>query len=142
MFKEILLPVDLQESALSLRATQIAQEFASQYGARITVITVIPSFGMPIVASFFPPNTIKNAANEVLSELKRFVAAHFQNPEDVSVYVAEGSPHEEILEFAARHGNDLIIVPARGKNIEKILLGSSSIQIVEQSKCTVMVVRP
>ncbi len=142
MFKEILLPVDLQESALSLRATQIAQEFADQYDARITVITVIPNFGMPIVANFFPANTIKNAANEVLSELKRFVAAHFDKPENVSVHVAEGSPHEEILEFAVRHGSDLIIVPARGKNIEKIFLGSSSIQIVEQSKCTVMVVRP
>lgn len=142
MFKEILLPVDLQESALSLRATKIAQEFADQYDARITVITVIPNFGMPIVANFFPANTIKNAANEVLSELKRFVAAHFDKPENVAVRVAEGSPHEEILEFAARHSTDLIIVPARGKNIEKIFLGSSSIQIVEQSKCTVMVVRP
>lgn len=142
MFKEILLPVDLQESALSLRATQLAQQFASQYDARITVITVIPDFGMPIVANFFPANTIKQAANEVLGELKHFVAANFEKPDDVSVHVAEGSPHNEIVQFAKRHGTDLIIVPARGKNFEKVLLGSSSIQIVEMSKCSVMVVRP
>ena len=46
MYKKILLPVDLQETALSVRATNVAQELAKSFGASITVLTVIPDFGI------------------------------------------------------------------------------------------------
>ena len=45
-----------------------------------TVLTVIPDFGMPLVANFFPEDAMKQAENEVHSELKRFIKAHFKDP--------------------------------------------------------------
>ena len=64
MYKKILLPLDLQETELSARATKVAQDLAKFYGARITVLTVIPDFGMPLVANFFPPDAIERAETE------------------------------------------------------------------------------
>ena len=37
---------------------------------------------------------------------------------------------------------DLIILPATGKDVSKVFLGSSSTHVVERSPCSVLVVRP
>lgn len=142
MFKHILLPVDLQETALTERAIDIATDLATHHGARITVITVFPDFGMPMVASFFPADTMKKAEKEVCAELKRFVAGRFSNPEQIKSHVATGSPHKAVVKYAAAHNVDLIVVPARAKDIGKVFLGSCSTYVVERAPCTVMVVRP
>ena len=143
MYKKILLPVDLQETALSERATQVAQDLAEHYGASITVLTVIPDFGMPLVANYFPQGAMEQAEHEVHEELKRFVAAHFKNPSAVRAIVDDGgSPHKVIVSHAEKEKIDLIIVPARGKDITKVFLGSSSTHVVERAPCSVLVVRP
>jgi nucleotide-binding universal stress UspA family protein len=142
MFKEILLPVDLQQTDLSDRAVAIAKDLSSLRGARITVLTVIPDFGMPLVASYFPDDAMREATQEVWSELKRFVESRFDDASAVRTHVLTGSPHKAVVKYAEQHGSDLIIVPARAMNIGKALLGSISKQIVERASCTVMVVRP
>lgn len=142
MFNHILLPVDLQETALSERAVDIATALAKQHGSKITVITVIPDFGMPLVANFFPAEAMENAEKEVCAELKRFIAARFNDLETVSSHVDTGSPHKAIVKYAGGHDIDLIIVPARAKDISKVFLGSCSTYVVERAPCTVMVVRP
>jgi len=66
MYKKILVPLDLQETALSVRATKVAQDIANCYQSSISVLTVIPDFGMPLVANYFPKDAMKQAENEVL----------------------------------------------------------------------------
>jgi nucleotide-binding universal stress UspA family protein len=142
MLKEILLPVDLQESELSERALLIAKDVAERYGSHITVMTVIPDFGMPLVASYFPDDAMKKAELDVCAELKRFVENRFPEPTAVNTYVDSGSPHKAIVKYATKHGVDLIVLPARAKDISKVFLGSSSTQVVERAPCSVLIVRP
>lgn len=143
MFKEILLPIDLQETQLSQRAVAIAQDLADRYDARITVLTVIPDFGLPIVADYFPEDAMRRARKEVRAELERFVEAHFRDPASVESDVEQGgSPHKVVVKYAQKHHTDLIIVPARAKDVSKIFLGSSTTQVVERAPCSVLVVRP
>lgn len=142
MYKEILLPVDLQETTLSERAAAVAQDYADRYQSGITVLTVIPDFGMPLVANFFPEDAMKQARKEVCAELKRFVSAHFRDPSTIKSEVGQGSPHKITLRYARAHGTDLIIVPARAKDVGKVFLGSSSTAIVERAPCSVLIVRP
>lgn len=142
MYKKILLPVDLQETTLSVRATKVAQDLADCYKASITVLTVIPDFGMPLVADFFPEDAMKQAEREVHAELKRFVETHFKDPTAIKARVDEGSPHKVIVKRAQKEKADLIVLPARGKDISKVFLGSSSTHVVERAPCSVLVVRP
>ena len=143
MYKKILVPLDLQETALSIRATKVAQDLAKCYGASITVLTVIPDFGMPLVANFFPPDTIEKAETEVHAELRRFVAAHFEDPSSIRAEVDDGgSAHKIIVAHAEKERFDLIVLPARAKDLGKVFLGSSSTHVVEQAPCSVLVVRP
>ena len=142
MFKEILLPVDLQQTELSERAVEIAKDVARHYGSRITVLTVIPDFGMPLVADYFPEDAMKQAEREVCAELKRFIERRFEDPASIRSYVDAGSPHKATLDYAEAHAIDLIIMPARAKDIRKVFLGSTSTAIVEHAPCSVIVVRP
>lgn len=142
MYKEILLPVDLQETALSERAITIAQEIADAHRAHITVLTVVPDFGMPLVANFFPDDALEKVRKEACAELKRFIAARFRDPAAISSDVAQGSPHKVIVDYARQHGIDVIIMPSHAKDISRILLGSSAMHVVERANCSVLVVKP
>jgi len=143
MYKKILVPLDLQETALSARATRVAQDIASCYGSRISVLTVIPDFGMPLVANYFPKDAMDQAEQEVHEELKRFVDAHFDKPEKIRAEVdGGGSPHKIIVRHARKEKIDLIVMPATGKDVSKVFLGSSSTHVVERSPCSVLIVRP
>ena len=142
MYKKILVPLDLQETALSERATKVAQDIADCYRSSISVLTVIPDFGMPMVANYFPEDAMKRAKKDVQAELKRFIAAHFKDPSAIRSEVDSGSPHKIIVRHAKKEKFDLIILPATGKDVSKVFMGSSSTHVVERSPCSVLVVRP
>lgn len=143
MYKKILVPLDLQETKLSVRATQVAQDIADCYQSKISVITVIPDFGMPLVANYFPADAMQQAEDEIHAELKRFIKAHFKDPSAIRAEVdGGGSPHKIIVRHAIKENIDLIIMPATGKDMSKVFLGSSSTHVVERSPCSVLIVRP
>ena len=53
MYNNILLPVDMEHTVESSRALKIAVEEARRSKAKLTVMTVAPGFGSPLVASYF-----------------------------------------------------------------------------------------
>lgn len=142
MYMNILVPVDLQETELTERAIQVARNLAEHYSATITVMTVIPDFGMPMVASFFPADAMANAKKEVEAELKRYIATRFENSGKLDYRVVDGVPHKEIVEFAKQHNIDMIVLPARTKDLGKVFMGSSSTHVAEHAPCSVLIVRP
>jgi len=141
MFQKILLPIDLEETELTARAITVAQDMAERYQGHITVVTVIPDFTIPLVASYFPADAIEKARRDVCAQLRKLVKANFRDPESVHCDVGEGSPHRFILDYAKQKETDLIIMPARRRDITKILLGSSTQNVVERAPCSVLVVR-
>jgi nucleotide-binding universal stress UspA family protein len=142
MFKEILLPINLEESDISGRAITVAEDLAGQYGANLTALMVIPDFNSSMVASYFPNDALKKAHSEICVELKNFVDAHFRNPGKVRCAVGDGSTRKVIVKYIKDHGIDLVVMPARKRDLSKVLLGSNSAYVVDRAPCTVMVVRP
>ncbi len=142
MFKEILLPVDLQETELSERAAACARDLAKRYDSNITVLTVIPDYGLPLVASYFPEGALQQAKEDVEEELKKFVTARFDPSASVKSTVGQGSPHKVIVSYIEKHGIDLVIMPSRANDLSKLFLGSSTSHVVDRAKCSVLVVRP
>lgn len=141
MFKKILLPIDLQETDLAAKSVKIAIDEARKHGAEVSVMTVLPGFSMPVVASFFPDNAMKQALKEIAAELKRYIAANF--PKDVVTHpiITEGSPAERILAQAKTVDADLIIIPSHGQSLSQVFLGSCAARVVEHASCSVMVIK-
>lgn len=141
MFHKVLLPLDLQETELTDRAVALTKDIAARYQSEITVLTVIPDFGMAMVASYFPEDAFKKAHDDVCAELKRIIESRFDDPKSIKCEVLQGKPHKEIVRYAKEHGSDLIIMPARANDVGKLLLGSSTEHVVGRAPCSVLVIR-
>lgn len=142
MFKKILMPIDLQETDLAQKTVEVAIYEAKKHGAVLHVLTVVPGFGMPMVATFFPENVMKDAMREVAKELKRFVSDSI--PDDIEAHpiIAQGNPAEQVLKQAKQLDVDLIVIPSHAhSSTEVLLIGSCAGRVVEQANCSVMVVK-
>ena len=141
MFSKILLPVDLEETGLAAKAVETAVEQARMSGGELHVITVIPGFGLPIVASFFPEDAMEDAVRSVNRELEAFAASNIPADVEARLEVVEGHPAEAILSYAAQIGADLVVVPSHTRSLSQRVLGSCAASLVQHASCPVLVVR-
>lgn len=141
MFKKILLPIDMEHTAVAANALTLAMEEAQRSGSKLYVMTVAPGFGTPLVASFFDDSTVKKAMKEVARHLKKYVEDNIPEKFHAKSIVTEGNPAEQILRQARDHDIDLIIISGYDTELDQMLLGSCSAKVVRHSKCSVLVVK-
>ena len=141
MYKNILFPVDLEHTAEAADALQVAIEEARRFEARLTVMTVAPGFGMPIVASFFDENAVQEALKEVARHLRRYMDDNLPDDIDTNAVVVEGNPAELILKQAKSDKSDLIVIASDNNQVEHLLLGSCAAKVVRHARCNVTVVK-
>ncbi|MEA3291603.1 MAG: universal stress protein [Pseudomonadota bacterium] len=140
MFKKILLPVDLEHPVAAPRACVDAEMIADKFGAALHVMTVMPGFSMPMVASYFPPDAKKKAKAEVEARLAAFVDKNISRK--VTTSVSEGKSWREIIKAAKRRKVDLIIIPHRmHSKADEILLGSCAERVADRAPCSVLITR-
>ncbi len=141
MSKNILLTVDLGDESSWKRALPEAVELTRASGGSLSIITVVPDFGMSIVGQFFPKNFEKNMAAKVMESLHNFVKVHI--PEDIEArhIVAEGNVYECILNTAKEISADLIVVSSGRDDLKDFLLGPNAARIARHANCSVLVVR-
>ncbi|MFA9420506.1 MAG: universal stress protein [Gammaproteobacteria bacterium] len=137
----ILFPVDLEHTAESEKALKIAIEEARRSNAKLTIMTVAPGFGMPIVASYFEKGAVKNALKEIARQLKQYVDDNIPDDVETRAIVVEGNPAELILKQAQNDNIDLIVIASHNSQIENLLLGSCAAKVVRHAHCTVTVVK-
>ncbi len=142
MFKRILLPIDLQEPRPNQTALDVALDFAKRNGAELFLMDVLPGYGMPLVASYFPPSARQAAMKETEQKMAEFVRKHVNDGIKVNQIVQEGKPYDQILQEAKKNLVDLIVIPSqRTGSMEGFLLGSTADKVVRHAHCTVIVVR-
>jgi nucleotide-binding universal stress UspA family protein len=141
MYKNILFSVDLEHTAEAEKALKIAIDEARRSNAKLTVMTVAPGFGMPIVASFFDEQTVANALKEVARHLRQYVDDNIPDDIRTNPVVVEGNPAELILKQAKTDDIGLIVIASHNSQIENMLLGSCAAKVVRHAQCTVTVVK-
>jgi len=140
MFKKILVPIDMQHKGVAARLLKQADEMVNLFGAQVHVITVMPGYGMPIVASYFPADAQKKARNEMEANLKEFVQSKMKNRATTGLSVGKRS--EEILKVARRRNPDLMVVGCHKKRTSgDMVLGSCSSKLATHSPCSVMILK-
>ena len=141
MYKEILLPIDLNHECSWLKALPVALEYCRAFGSRLHVMTVMPDYGMAVVGSYFPEGFEKRHREELNKQLHALVAANVPADTKVQHIVAEGSPYKEILATAERINADLIVMASHRPEFKDHLLGPNAERVVRTSKRSVLVVR-
>ena len=141
MFKSILVPLDLNAREASLRALPIAVELARNHGAELHVMTVVPEFGMPIVADKFPKGYEKHALLAAQEELQKIADKEIPEGFSRKIHIAHGSIYKEIISQAEKLGCDLIVMASHRPELSDYLLGPNAARVVRHARQSVMVVR-
>ncbi len=98
MYKNVLLTVDLTDETSWRKALPAAVEYCRAFGATLHLLSVVPDFGMTVVAQFFPQEYEKGAIEQAKTELQNLSARHVPAGIEVQHIVAHGTIYQEILE--------------------------------------------
>jgi universal stress protein F len=140
MFKKILVPVDIDYPKTAAAVYQRAVSIAKPNGAEIRLVSVMPGFGMPIVASYIPAEVRDEAKAKFKASLEQFIEDHC--PEPVSHTVRTGKNWEEIVKTADKWGADLIVVyHNRRREINEVFSRSCSQRVADHASCSVLRLR-
>lgn len=142
MFGKVLYPIDLQEGELSQAGIKCVLEQVRKWQAKLVLLTVLPGFGMPLVASYFPKDAQKKATAAARQKMAAYIKTHIPEGVAVTSLICEGCAYEEILREAKKRRVDLIVIPSHErKGMDKFLLGSTAAKVVEHAHCSVLVLR-
>jgi len=100
MFKKILVPIELDYPDTAAAVYQRAKAIASFSGADIQLVSVMPGFGMPIVASYIPDEVKKETRDRFRDSMEQFIQNNCQK--SVAYTLRSGKNWEEILKAAEK----------------------------------------
>lgn len=141
MYNDILLPIDLGNESSWNKALPTAIEYCKAFGATLHVMTVVPEYGLPMVAQFFPEDHEEKMRSAARDVLHKFVADKVPKEVAVQHIVGEGTIYKTIIETADEIGADLIVMGSHRPELQDYLLGPNAARVVRHSTKSVLVVR-
>ena len=141
MFNKILVPVDLSTDTTTARLCSAASDLAQKYNSEVLLISVVPDYGMPLVASYFPEGAQKKLKEEMKGKLDKLAETYFTS--SVSTKLEQGKRRTEILKEIEGYDPDLVMVGCRRKKSHRNqrLLGATGSIVSDRASCSVMIVR-
>jgi universal stress protein A len=141
--RRILVPTDFSEGAN--RALTIAMKFAKLLRAAIDLLHVraIPAYvPVPTVSGVMPlPPPTPDVVQGIQDRLGMLAARVRESGLECQTKSVEGSPGDEIVDYAAKIGADLIVMGSHGRTgLGRILLGSVAEKVLHRATCPVLVV--
>jgi len=132
--KRILVPIDFSEAGKE--SLRYAIPIAKQSKASIFLIHVVPSL---TGGRFLPDLQISKAARE---QIEKFATRKIPLEITREIRVLQGSPSQELVNFARKLKIDLMVTTTHGYTGWKhALLGSTAERIIQHSPCPVLVIR-
>ncbi|MGI9421055.1 MAG: universal stress protein [Geminicoccaceae bacterium] len=141
MAKHVLLPVDPDETPSWKKALPEAVAQAKQRGATLHIMTVVPTFGSSIVASYFPKDFAEKATAEAERELKALAASELPADLPHKLIVAHGRVHQQIVDTANAINADLIVMASHKPDWSDSFLAPNAAQVLQHTPMSVLVVR-
>ena len=144
MFKRILVPTDF--SAPSDAALEYARTVATRFGASLHLLHVAEDPYRALYSAEVYVPEVEGLRDEIL----RYALGrlnHRLTPQDVSEVHATtdaviGTPASSIVEYAAGHDIDLIVMGTHGRGgMSHLVMGSIAERVVRTAPCPVLTVR-
>jgi len=131
-------------TSFSNRAFQKALDIAKKDNSKITIFTVIEGEYSAIMGySKINPHVIKKQQSAAKKYIYKLESSAKNSGVSITVKIKQGTKIvKEILDFAKSKKFNLIVMGSHGRTgINKLILGSVSNGVVQQAKCSVMVVK-
>lgn len=139
--KKILIPTD--GSDCSLRAAELGIRLAKTLGAEISAIYVIDTVILEEMKKIVEKEVIERELKEKAERYLKYITKLAEKEGlKVKTFLAEGEPHDQIVQYAKSLGANLIVMGTCGRRgAARILLGSVAERVIEYAPCPVLVVR-
>ena len=141
MYSKLLVPIDMSSPEAGSLSCPRARELQDAFGGEVHLMSVLPGYSMPLVASYFPQSAVETMQEKVLTEMRVLAERYFDKAPMVSVRT--GKRAIKILDFADEWGADLIVFGCRPKDAlgGELVLGTCGLAVSARAKCSVLVVR-
>jgi len=138
----VLTPVDLSEFSRPL--LRAARDLTASFNASMDVLTVVEPlpFPVPLVGAVTLHDLMPDPVEQSQKQLDRLVETTEGLPVTIRTHVEEGHAAMTIVDAAAEHDADLIVMASHGRTgLERIMLGSVTARVVRRAECPVCVLR-
>ena len=140
------LHADDKPASLDHRILEAAKSMCAMYGAELEVINVVMPVlsAAPMVAE--PLLVTDTIAQEAVTEAhqkraKELAARHALNEADINVMV--GEPADQIVEFAAGHACDLLVMGAVARSaLGRLLIGNTAERVLDAIASDILIIKP
>jgi nucleotide-binding universal stress UspA family protein len=140
MFKKILVPIDIDYPKTAAAVYQKAKEIAAPGQAELRLVSVMPGFSMPIVASYISDDVRKEARDRFKASLEQFIKDNCD--ESVTYTIRTGKNWEQIIRAADKWEADLIVVyHNRRREINEAFSHSCTQRVADHANCSVLRLR-
>jgi nucleotide-binding universal stress UspA family protein len=141
--RRILFPTDFSEYAD--HAWSYALTFAQEFGAEVHLLHVVtppPRLAEAYAVNFDPEKMVQALAGEANATMDRMVEAAASWGLVFRREVRVGVDFREIIDYAAKHDIDLIVMATHGRTgLAHALLGSVAERVVRKAPCPVLTVK-
>ncbi|MEQ4922314.1 universal stress protein [Proteus hauseri] len=144
MYKNILVPIDIDEDNLMNKAIPLVEDIAKNEDSHVHFLYVLPKlpqssyYRLVMNGDQLDQGCLKTSAE---LEVKKIIG-RFDLPDDrVETHICIGKPRDAILQIADEIDADLIIISSHNPEIDIYHLGSTAADITRYAKRSVMVVR-
>jgi nucleotide-binding universal stress UspA family protein len=152
--RNILVPLDIYDKEDS--ALDYAVDLAQAIKANISVVYAYRLFDYAAIEEGKTPSGINELGEEALKFFSSELAARVEGPRErlkrdgmeagseITTDLIEGkTPAMRIVEYANSKNTDLIVINTHGrKGIKKIMMGSVTEKVVQESPCPVLALKP
>lgn len=141
--RKILVTTDFSPTAAV--ALDPAKEFARRFDAEVILLHVIDDGVLPLYVEYVPvalDEIRRKHEEQSRRKLEELAKEAFGEGAPVQCRLAEGIPHQGIIETAEEVDADMIVIATHGRGFfSHAILGSTAERVLRRATCPVLVVR-
>lgn len=138
--EKILFPTDFSECAQ--HALMYALSFATEYGAQLIILHVVPQLNLPTEMEAKARGLYDEMEKAARAKIAKLVPKRFLEKIKVQNVVVRGVPFLEIIKEAKKRNVDLITIATHGRTgLQHAIFGSTAENVARKSPCPVLIVR-
>ncbi|MEL7026370.1 MAG: universal stress protein [Pseudomonadota bacterium] len=141
MFNTLLLAIDINDPEAAVRSTQAAVDMATEKGAVLHVMNVVPDDGMAIVSASLSADHTATVMAETKEGLAAWAKANVPDAIQSELHVMRGTVYDQIIKAASDLGVDAIFVGAHRPALKDYLIGPNAARVARHATQSVFVIR-
>ncbi len=144
MYKKILFPIDISDEESCAAAFPAVLGLVESSGAELTVMTVVPDYGINMLQQYFPKGWLEEIISKATNDLHRIVEKYRPAGMRINEVIGRGAVYESILDTAeSKIDADLIAMYSSSNRPGErdYLLGPNAAKVVRHSKKSVLIIR-